>query len=549
MKDLYWRLFGYLARLAGGRPDVVVPLARGLERAATGKSNLIRQQSSYKTVIPAETLRTLILVIAALGSIGLCLVMALSDGERHPNLGVLILVGAHWFFVGNSVLGRAGPSLLSQDDGRILGWWPLSRRELLQAKLAVLLKPALELTAALSVLPLAAYAVTGDPPVIAAAVFALGLLLQTLAVAGGVALLLAGVVRLFGQRRAERLAGLIADGNAVPVVFFLPMILDDVLPWIQAHPWSLYGLPPVWFAAWGDLSAGPLYWRLAGLGLLATGVLFAVGLRWLMPSGAQEAEASAPRRRARFDPAGGIARLLRPAFRGREGWVVHRLMTAHLRDDWRFTGAVLSVPVLMAMMFVFLPQHQPDAEDLEMARHSAIPAANLVMFMMFGGQMMLFAATFSSQPEAMWQVALADLDADRVLAAARRMVMALLVGPLCAVYAVKALTLGASWHVILRDAAILVMQFELLMLLIQPRMLDMPFSRRYRNEQSTARIVIGLMIMGIAILFLILDFVYAAWLPAHIAIWIVLPLLWFWARRRLRHRVAGLRLGMDAVVP
>ena len=548
MTDLYWRLLAVLSRLAGGRPDVVVPLARALDRSARGKADLLRQQSQRKKRMSTENVRLIILVIAALGSVILALVMLINPSDTHPPPGVIALVAAHWFFVGNLVLGQAGPSLLSDDDARTLGWWPVTRRELLLARLAILLKPALELTAAMCTAPLVTYAFIGKPVVVAAIVFAVGMLLQALGMAGGVAVLLALIVRFFGRRRAERLAGIVADGNGMAFPFIFVGAIDDILPWIKARMWVLYLLPPVWFVAWGDLAAGRQYWILAGLGLISTLLLFGFGLRLAIPSRTIEKAEPRRSRRSRFDLAGLVAAALSPCLTGREGWVVRRLLAAHLRDDWRFVGSVLTVPFLL-IVFAFFLNHEPLFDPTpELLAHSALASVNLVMFMLFGGFILLSATCYSNQPEPLWQVALADLDSDRLMTAARRMVMILAGGPVAVIYVIKALSIGAPWYVALLDSVVIYVQLELLVLLMQPALLSMPFGSRYERDQSFRRILFSLVIMGLGVVFLVLDLAYAHFQVVRLATWIGLPVAWLLARRRLRRATAGVRLKMDVVI-
>jgi len=547
VKNLARMIFARLVALAGGRPAVVLPLYAGIEQAAAGRAEILRQQSRRKRPLTASGFRILILVITALGSVFLSLFMVLSPSDFHPHLGVLILVGVHWLMVMNMVVGQAGPSLLVDDDLQVMGWWPVSRRELMLARLGTILKPALEVTAAMGTIPLLVYLVTGRPPVVSALVLGAGLLIQAVGVTFGVGVVLSLVVRLWGRRRAQRLAALLADGNLFMYIWFLGFLVPRLGPWFSEHLRVLYALPPLWFAAYGDLHADH-FCQLMGLaGTAVSFVLVAVGLRLMVQEDAGRDAHEEETRPSRWHFSSVVSLLLRPMMPGREGWVVRRLLESHLREDWRFIGGMLTLPVMMAFMFFVLDGTVSRSVDPEDLRYTALTSINNSQFLAIMAATVIFLVSYSSSARALWIVALADLDTGRLLAAQRGLIRGLVVMPVLVIYAVKAALLGATPLVVILDCLILGLQVEIIVSILQPFIMIMPFSLSYTNEQTARRIGLAFLSGGVAIVFVALDFLYAAFGPARIAIWAGFPLLLWGAGSWQKRRVAGRRLKMEVV--
>jgi hypothetical protein len=541
-------LFARLVSAAGGRPEVVLPLYHGLQKAATGRQELLRKQSRRKVTLSAAALHVILLTVTALGSVFLAFFMLLNPSDFHPHLGVLVLVGAHWLLAVNMITSLAGPSLLVDDDLLTMGWWPVTRRELLLARLGTILKPALQVTLALGTVPLIVYAVTGRPPVLSAVVLAVGLLIQTVGVTFGTAVILALVVRLGGRRRAQRLAALTADGSSFMYLWLLMVVGQRLGPWMGAHLNVVYCLPPFWFTAFGDLWAGPLNRAMAILGVVFSFAMVTVGLRLLVPSGQGQQAQPVEKRPSRWHWSSLISALLWPMMPGREGWVVRRLLESHLREDWRFVGGMLTVPVMLAFMFFGLDEVVPRDLDPEAIRFTALTAIHHSHFLTLMAASVIFLASYSSTPRALWIVGLADLDAGRLLAAQRGMIRGVVVAPVLVLYALKASLMGAEPRVVVLDLLVLGLQVEIIITVMQSLVLVMPFSLAYTNDQSARRVALGFLAAGVALVFVAMNFLYAAFAVARLAVWVGLPLvlllLLVWNRRRL----AGRRLRMDSVL-
>lgn len=549
MKRLLWDAFGWLVAAAGGRPAVVLPLYRGLEKAAAGRSDLLRSQSRRRVTISAEALRLIMIVVTALGSVLLGLFMLVRPEGFRFHLGVLILVGAHWLLVVNMVVAQAGPALLVDDDQQILGWWPISRRELLLARLATVLKPALQISLALAAVPLLVLAVTGPPPVLPALLLGAGLLVQTLGVTFGTAVALALVVRLWGRRKAQRLAALAADGNVFMYFWLLMVLVPRLEPLFGGRVHLLPLLPPLWFTAFGHPQAGPVAWAAAAVGTLTSLLLVVAGLRLLVQAATGETVEPREKRPARWHYSVIVSGLLRPMMPGPEGWAVRRLLESHLREDWRFIGGMLTLPAMMVMMFFVL--NETTAADLapDDLAWSALGAVENTHFVMIMAASVIFLTTFSSTPRALWIVALADLDTGRLLAAQRGMIRGLVTLPVLVLYAVKAAWLGAGPLVVAADVLLLGLQVEIIISIMQPFIMIMPFSLGYTNDQTARRVMLGFLAMGLAIVFLILNFLYTNYLNARVVAWGVLPMLLVLVRIWQKRRTAGRRLRMGDLQP
>lgn len=548
MKGLLSRAFQGLILLGGGRPEVVLPLYNGIQKASAGSQELLRQQSQRKVTFTAETIRFIMLVVMVLGSVILGMFLALSPGDHHPHWGVVVLVGVHWFLVINLVASLAGPSLLVDDDLKVLGWWPVTRRELLLARLGTILKPTLQATAALGTVPVLIYMFSGSPTLLAGLSLAVGLLIQGLGVTFGVAVALALVVRVFGRRRAQRMASLMADGNTFMYFWFLGFLIPKVSPWLSAHPKVLFSLPPLWFAAFGDFQASGFSWLMAAVGVGFSLFLVVAGLRLLVAADSGEDIQPVEKKPSRWHVSSLISSLLKPMMPGREGWVLRRLLENHLREDWRFVGGMLVIPFLMIFMFFGLDRVVPLDIDHQELKITALTSINHSHYLMIMAASVLFAASFSSTPKALWIVGLSDLDTGRLLTAQRGMIRGLILFPVLAIYAVKARVIGAGWIVVGLDCLMLALQMEFVLLLLQPLFMIMPFSLPYTNSQSGRRIGLSMLAGAVAVGFIILNFIYAEFFLVRVLVWVGLPLslllVHFWHQKR----VAGKRLNMDAVL-
>jgi hypothetical protein len=544
---LIFSIYARLVKMAGGRPEVVLPLYRGIEKAGEGSAEILRASSRRKHRISGSALKVIFLVITALGSVFLSLFMLLNPPDFHPHLGVLVLVGVHWLLVMNMVASMAGPSLLVDDDLLAMGWWPVTRRELLLARLGTILKPALQISLALGTVPLLVYAITGRPPVLSALLLGVGLLIQTLGVTFGVGACLALIVRLRGRRGAQRLAALVADGNVFIFFWFIAFIGTRSADWFTAHPRVLYALPPVWFAAFGDYQVEAYSWMMAALGVAVSLMMIVAGFRLMASSDAGQESEPVETRPSRWHFSSVVSGMLRPLMPGREGWVVRRLLESHLRDDWRFIGGMVTMPLLMVFMFFGMDQIVPLNCNPDDVRYTALLSVRNTHFLTLMAASVIFLASFSSSPRALWIVGLSDLDTGRLLTAQRGMIRGMIVVPVVLIYAVKAALLGTALHIVAVDCLILGLQVEIIVTILQPLVMIMPFSLTYTNEQTARRIGLALFSGAVATVFVAMNYLYAEFATARIAIWVGMPLLLvgvrFWGARR----IVGRRLQMDVV--
>ncbi len=546
MKSLFLNLLALLVRAAGGRPEVVLPLFQGLERAAEGRNELLRAQARRRRRIniSAWALRAIMLTLTALGSVILTVFLLVHVTDFHPHPGVLVLAAAHWFLVLALVLNLAGPSLLVDEDFQVLGWWPVSRRELLLARLGTLLMPALQVSLALLAAPLVALAVTGRPPVLLALLFLAGLTVQTLGLVFGAGVVLSLVVRLWGRRRAQRVAALMADGNSLMYFWLILLFADKLVHFFADKVGLLLALPPFWFAGFGDLQGARSVWPGALAGTLVSLLMVWLGLRLLVSEGGGQAAEPLETRPSRWHYSSLISWLLQPMMPGREGWVVRRLLEHHLREDWRFIAGMVSLPVIMAFLFFGLTSTRGDHE----ITRSALLAVGNHHLLIFMASSIIFLSSYSSTPRAMWVVGLADLDTGRLLAAQRGMIRGLAFFPILAVYAVRAFSLGASWQVVALDVLVLGLETEAAVTILQPFLMIMPFSLAYTNEQTGRRILVGFLAMAVGLVFILGNFLYAENDTGHWVVLGALPLVLLGARVWHGWRVAGRRLNMDAVI-
>lgn len=526
---------------AGGDPAVVRALADAFRRADDGRAVLDRERNPRNGSIPPGAVKTLLNLLTVLISVVLSIVMLAADGPLPP--GPLLLGGLHWLLAVNWLVGRAGPALLADADSDVLGWWPVTPRDLLLARVLRLLRDSLIFAAAAAGVPVLVLLFTGRPPVLAAALFGLGVVVQAVAVVFGVFTLAALLVRRLGRDKAVRLAALVSDGNFGWIIWLIVINVSFQAERITDHIDALAWLPPLWAGLWAAPTSPATFLRGVLLLSLTTAVLVVLGTRL---AGAPAPAADGPRRRAAAssrhwtDP---LEPLLAPWLPGREGWVTRRLLVAHLRNDWRFLASALAGPLMFAAM-IFAAGHD-DALSAD-AAHSAMLDIRFAFWIPFLAPTAFMAMLGSSRPEAIWPVALADLDGARLLAAQRRVGRVLLLAPMLVVYVVRAMQLGAPWPWALGDALLLAALWENGVLLLQERTRTMSFGRRIGHDQDAKRVAIMLLSLVFSMVNALLIFVYTVSPGGAAATWGLSLLLYGFLRWRLR-ALRGQRLRMDLV--
>jgi hypothetical protein len=538
------RLSSLLVRAAGGDPAVVLPLLKALRQDARGIYLSLRSRDPRGFRIPPESMHLIMLVIAALGSVGLVFAFIAGAESGRPLLGPAVLCVAQVLLLATNLVGQVVPALLLAEDELTVGWWPLRRRDLLLARIGTALVPALQLSAALSVVPLMTLVFTGRPLVLAAVLLFVAVLVQTVVLAIGAAALTTALVRAVGQRQARRLAAPLVDGNLAALPLLLLPAMEPLSRYIKSHPGVVNWLPPVWFARFGDPLGGPDAWRGMALAAALTFLVLTVGWRLATPrTGSPTVEAPEPAGRRRGHWTDILPFLLRPWLRGREGWVTGRLLAAHLRDDWRFgANTLLNVAVLGAMLWYYT---RPEADGTNPGFDLLLGGSQTLLIMSMS---IPFLIAFSSTPKALWVVALADLDAGRLLAAQRGLVRGLALVPLLVIMAVRGHLLGVGWLALAVTLGLMAFECELLLLLAQRLQPLLPFSRAYTRDQSSQTMLRGMALFGILIGVALVNLAAAYVSPVRYGLLAALPVAIWLVRRNVARRVAGSRLNVAEIV-
>lgn len=537
------RLPVLIVRAAGGEPAVVLPLLRALRLDARGLYALLRTRDTRGLRIPPTAMHIFGLVFAGLGSVGLVIAVVVGAQRGLPLLGPIALCVAQVMFLASNLVGQVVPALLCAEDERVVGWWPIAPRDLVLARLGTVLVPGLQLTAALAAAPLVTLMVTGRPPVLAALLLAVAVLLQTLVLAVGAAALATTLVRAVGTRQARKLAAPLVDGNLSVLPLLLMWSAEPLMGFFERHPQVGNWLPPVWFARWGDPLAGPDAWRGMALALALSVLVLVVGWRLATPrTAAPDREGPTPSGRRRAHWTDLMPLLLRPWLRGREGWVTGRLLAAHLRDDWRFgANALLNLVVLTGMLWYHT---RPEGDGMDPALDLLLGGTQTLLLMTVS---IPFLVAFSSTPRALWIVALADLDARRLLAAQRGLVRGLALVPLMVIMLVRGVNLGAGGWQLFAALALMALECEFLLLLTQRVQPLLAFSRAYTRDQNSQTAVRGMVLFGLLLLVALLNFGASAWAPLRYGLLGALPPAIFGARRLLDRHVAGSRLNVSEI--
>jgi hypothetical protein len=470
-----------LLAIAGVAPVRVWALRDGLRAAARGQAAEQHAQRGGGGLHP-DASRVVLLVFFALISVGLAVGVGML---RHmPDLAVTLLIVAQ----GGAVLMRTGtevvPLVLGADDRRVLGWWPVSERELLVARGLIVLESVLEASAAILAIPLLVLLVTGRPPVVVGLGALVGTALHAVTLGAFMLLAVHGLGRLLGRQHARRVVDVLGSVVMIIVLNLALRAFRPLLEQIDALPaWLRLLAPAYWYGAWGAVaSPGWLALLAVSLSVVATLALVVPGLRLLGRRG-EVADADEPvaTRRPR-DWTGPLVGWLRPWLGGRDGRAMTLLLRAHLREDWRFTGALIFLPG--AILAYLLLMKMDDVADLGRdLGNAASLATTLSLWMSFLALSLGGAITSSVSAPAAWLPHGGVVQGRRWLSLQRRAIRMLVPLPLLVV-----VTGVMVWRAGLdpRQAPLVVvpawLTFEALVLFLQATAPTAPFSRAWRRE-------------------------------------------------------------------
>ncbi|HYG21321.1 MAG TPA: hypothetical protein VEH04_00970 [Verrucomicrobiae bacterium] len=196
------------------------------------------------------------------------------------------LHGMTFVFLGMFVAASAGEVLFNREEPDILLHRPIASRDLLWAKMGVLVEVSLWLAAAFNLVGffVGAGSIDGGPLFILVHLFSS--VLQALLCTGTVVLVYQLCLRWFGRERLDGLMTLaqmlvaiaaVGGGQMVPRILSRHNLVFDFGP----DNWWLGVLPPAWFAGMDDAIAGSGAggsWLLAGIGIVVTGTVLALAV-------------------------------------------------------------------------------------------------------------------------------------------------------------------------------------------------------------------------------------------------------------------------------
>lgn len=470
-----------LLSVLGVAPTRAWALRNGLRAAARGQAAVQHQQRGGHGLDP-DASRILMLVFFALISVGLAVGMAML---RHlPDLAVTLLV----FAQGGAVLMRAGaevvPLVLAADDHRVLGWWPVSERELLVARGLIVLEGVLEASAAILTVPLLVLLLAGSPPVLIGLGALVGTGLHALTLAAFLLLAAHGLGRLLGRRHARRVVDVLGSLVMIVVLNVALRALRPLLAQVEALPawWRLLA-PTYWYGAWGAVARLDAVVAIAiALSVVATAVLLVPGVRLLGRGQQVDAPEGRVAGRRPRDWTWPLLAWLRPWLRGRDGRAMALLLRAHLREDWRFTGALIFLPGAVLTYLILMRIDEPGQLQRDLGDATSLATA-MSLWMSFLALSLGGAITCSMEAPAAWLPHGGVVDGRRWLALQRRCIRWLVPLPLLIMVAGTTVWQAGldPWQVPLVVAPAW-LTFEALVLFLQATAPSAPFSRAWRRE-------------------------------------------------------------------
>ena len=202
--------------------------------------------------------------------------------KSQPIFALAVYLHAMTFgLLGMFVAASAGEILFNKEEADILMHRPVGPRQLLWAKIRVLVEVSLWLAGALNLVALVMGAFSAHGDWRFPLVHAISTILEALFCTGSIVLLYQLCLRWFGRERLEGLMtmaqvlmtiGLVLSGQILPrIVIHLSGTLDA-----SAAAWWMGLLPPAWFAGLDDAMAGSgagRSWLLAGLAVGVTTIV------------------------------------------------------------------------------------------------------------------------------------------------------------------------------------------------------------------------------------------------------------------------------------
>jgi len=225
---------------------------------------------------------------------------------RQNVLALSIYLHAMTFmFLGMFVASSAGEVLFNKDEADILLHRPVNPKAMLWAKISVMVQVALWLALALNLIGLFVGIGVRDGSWLYPLAHVASTVLEAFFCTGVIVLTYQLCLRWFGR---ERLDGIMTMAQVFVSIFLiagsqlLPRLMGNVTQATTSHldSWWLALLPPMWFASFDDALAGKggwYAWTLAGLGIVATGVILFFAFEKLSQSyetGLQKLSESAP---------------------------------------------------------------------------------------------------------------------------------------------------------------------------------------------------------------------------------------------------------------
>ena len=508
------RLISPLLRLCGVDPPRTWALVMGLRGEGRGQMAIQYEEKGKKGLHP-DTGRIVLLVMLGLFSVGVAVGVAAMRGRLDVAVSIMV------FAQGVAVFMRAGgeivPVVLGTDDRRVLGWWPVSEREILVARGVLVLESVLEASAAILAIPLVVLLVVGRPPVTPLLGALVGVLLHAITLAAVMLLLVHGIGRLLGRQRARRVIDVM---SSIFIIIAINLIIRTVRPSLETlgelSPWVLTAVPTYWYGAWGALHApsGPMLAAVTA-GLAATIVLLGGGVRVLAGRNTAADEEEQTSARGGRDWTRPILAWLSPWLRGRDGRVMLLLLKSQLREDWRFTSSVMFLPAgLLVYLFVIRVDDMGELmRDLTSARDLA---STMGLWMSFLAVSVAGSIVLSVQADAAWLVQGGVLDARRMLSMQRRLMRWLIPIPLMAVLmTVLVVRIGFDVRQVPLVAIPALLAFEIMVVFLQCAAPSMPFCRAWRREGHQFRgfHLLALVVWPLAFGPVVLGFLWMPWGP------------------------------------